>query len=77
MSKIDLTPPRVPDFCIVMLQLKNGTAIPTRIGPGIDDAALFSLYGAREKVREIRRAMINYPDVKFAKPNSIVRVYLK
>lgn len=76
MSSLDLTPPSTPNFCVVMLELASGETIPEPVfGSGGKEAMRYTLERARREVRDIKRAMSYAPNL--AKPNSIVRVYLK
>lgn len=69
---------REPDFAVVMLRLRDGTTMPTPVRySGSKEPFRFTLDGARRRVRHVREAMVQNSHIEFAKPNSIVRVYLK
>jgi hypothetical protein len=71
----NLPPLRSPDFCAVSLVFKDGTARCERIGFGNNEPARYSLEGAR--IRVFLYKQTNGKMVNLAKPNCILRVYLK
>lgn len=69
---------REPDYAVVMLALRTGTVRgEPNFGAKTDEPMQWSLDAARRRVRDIKRAIVEMPNRSLAKPNSIVRVYLK